>query len=129
MDLTGTTFSRLDQTVNFDWSTGSPNAAIDADTFSARWTGFVKPTTTETYTFLTQTDEGVRLWVNGVLVIDNWTAHIATLNRGTINLTANTKYSIKLEYYENTGVAVSKLFWSAPTVPQGIIPRPLLYAN
>ena len=129
MDLTGTTFSRLDQTVNFDWSTGSPNAAIDADTFSARWTGFVKPTTTETYTFLTQTDEGVRLWVNGVLVIDNWTAHIATLNRGTINLTANVKYSIKLEYYENTGVAVSKLFWSTPTILQGIIPRPLLYAN
>ena len=66
-DFTGTTVVRTDPTVNFDWGSGSPAPAIGADTFSARWTGQVQPQFSETYTFYTQSDDGVRLWVNNVL--------------------------------------------------------------
>ena len=65
-DFTGTTVARTDPTVNFDWGVGSPAPAIGVDTFSARWTGQVQPQFTETYTFYTQSDDGVRLWVNNV---------------------------------------------------------------
>ena len=65
-DFTGTTVVRTDPTVNFDWASGSPAAAIGVDTFSARWTGQVQPQFSETYTFYTQSDDGVRLWVNNV---------------------------------------------------------------
>ena len=61
---------------------GSPAAAIAADTFSARWIGQVEAQFTGTYTFYTQSDDGVRLWVNGQLLVNNWTNHSVTENGG-----------------------------------------------
>ena len=61
----GRRVTRIDPTVDFDWGTGSPAAAIGADTFSVRWTGQVQAPFSGTYTFYTVSDDGVRLWVNG----------------------------------------------------------------
>src|SRR6185436_18128129 len=63
--LTGASVSRVDPTIDFVWGTGSPAAGIAADTFSARWTGEIMPQFSQTYTFYTVSDDGVRLWVNG----------------------------------------------------------------
>src|SRR6185436_19422079 len=71
-DFTGPSITRIDPTINFNWANASPDAAIAADTFSARWTGRIQPRYTETYTFTTTSDDGVRLWVNGQLLIDQW---------------------------------------------------------
>src|SRR3954464_2132306 len=60
--------TRTDGTVNFNWGSGAPAAGIGADHFSARWTGQVEPLFTQTYTFFTVSDDGVRLWVNGQLL-------------------------------------------------------------
>jgi hypothetical protein len=127
IDFTGTKVSRVDETVGFDWSSGSPAAGIEANTFSVRWTGKVEAKASETYTFYTLSDDGVRLWVNNQKIIDDWTNHGPTENSGTIALTANTQYDIKLEYFENGGGAVSKLLWSSPSQAKQIIPRSQLY--
>jgi hypothetical protein len=113
-DFTGTSVLRLAPTVNFDWTTGSPVAGIGADTFSARFTGQVLAVESGTYTFRTNSDDGVRLWVNGQLVIDNWTNHAPTYNTGTITLQAGVKYDIRLEYYEAAGGALLQLEWMRP---------------
>src|SRR5437899_8484360 len=63
-DFTGTTVSRVDPVVDNNWGGGSPDPAIGADTFSARWQGTVTPLYTQTYTFYTVSDDGARLWVN-----------------------------------------------------------------
>jgi hypothetical protein len=126
-DLTGTKVTRIDQTVNNDWGSGSPDPGIATDSYSVRWTGQVQPQYSETYTFYTQSDDGVRLWVNDVLLVDNWTDHSSVENSGTIALTANTKYSIRMEYYENTGSAVAKLSWSSPSRTKQIIPKERLF--
>jgi len=55
---------RLDPMVNFNWGTGSPDPSMAADGFAARWTGEVVIPNSGSYTFHTQTDDGVRLWVN-----------------------------------------------------------------
>src|SRR5690242_21736464 len=88
MDLTGASLTRVTPTVNFNWGTGSPAPAIGKDTFSARWTGQVQANYSENYTFFTNTDDGVRLGVNVKLLIDDWTNHSTTTNRGTIALAA-----------------------------------------
>ena len=67
INLTALRLTRVDSTVDFDWGTGSPDASIGADTFSVRWTGQVVPLYSQTYTFYTTSDDGVRLWVNGQL--------------------------------------------------------------
>src|SRR5262249_37962148 len=107
MDFTGTTVSRTDPTVNFNWGSGSPSPSIGPDTFSARWTGQVQAVESGSYRFRTNSDDGVRLWVNGQLIINNWTNHAPTTNTSAaVTLTAGQKYDIKLEYYENMGGAV-----------------------
>ncbi len=118
---------RLDSTVDFDWGTDSPSPLLGPDTFSVRWTGQVQPEYSESYTFKTRSDDGVRLWVNGQKLIDNWTDHGATDDSGTIQLQAGLKYDIRLEYYENGGVALIRLLWSSPSQPEQVIPRDRLY--
>ena len=127
-DLTGITESRIDPTVDFNWGGGSPDPAIGYSAFSARWTGRVLPQTSETYTFYTTTSDGVRLWVNNQLLIDQWANQPTTTLSGSIALTANQSASIKLEYFCSTGTGVANLSWSSATVPQQTIPRGQLYS-
>ena len=63
---------RLDPTVNFDWASTAPATGVSVDNFSVRWTGLVQAPVTGSYTFTTMADDGVRLWVNGALLVDNW---------------------------------------------------------
>jgi len=129
MDFTNLKVTRVDGTVNFDWGTGSPDASMGADQFSVRWTGDIVPRYSEEYTFKTYSDDGVRLWINGTKVIDNWTDHSPTYNTGKITLTAGQRYSIKLEFYENGGGAVMKLYWSSASQPEEIVPKSQLYSQ
>jgi hypothetical protein len=126
-DFTSLAVSRLDANVNFDWGTGSPDASIGADTFSARWTGQVQPLYSQTYTFYTGTDDGVRLWVNGVLLIDHWADQGYTEWSGAIALTAGQKYDIRMDYYENGGGASAQLRWSSASQLKDLIPQTQLY--
>ena len=127
IDFTGATVTRLDPTVNFDWASGAPVAGIGPDTFSVRWSGQVRAKVTGTTTFYTTSDDGVRLFVNDVLVVNNWTDHAPTENSGTIALTAGQQYDIRMETYENGGLAVAKLAWSGPGLAKEFIPQTHLY--
>jgi glucose/arabinose dehydrogenase len=115
-DFTGLATTRADPTIDFDWGTGAPATGMGTDQFSVRWTGNVVPQFSETYTFYTVSDDGVRLWVNGALVINNFTDHAPTENTATVALVAGQSYSIKMEFYENGGGAVAKLHWSSPSL-------------
>lgn len=129
MTLSGSpVLTRTDATVNFNWGTGNPGSPINNDNFSVRWSGQLLPLYSENYTFTTRSDDGIRLWVNGTQIINNWTNHAATNNTGTINLVAGVKYDIVLEYYENTGDAVAQLSWSSTNQTLQIIPQSQLYA-
>jgi hypothetical protein len=121
-NLTTLVTTRADANIDFDWGTGAPAAGVGVDTFSVRWTGNVVPQFSQTYTFYTVSDDGVRLWVNGALVIDNWTDHGATENTANVALVAGQSYSIKMEFYENGGGAVAKLHWSSPSTPRQPVP-------
>ncbi len=119
--MTHLAFTRLDESVNFDWGLGSPDSRIPEDNFSVRWTGQFVAQYTETYTFYTVNDDGARLWVNGQLLIDDWNGHTPTENSGSIALTAGQKYDIKLEYYDGTFTSVIKLSWSSASQPKQIV--------
>jgi hypothetical protein len=127
IDLTGTSVTRVDSTVNFDWGAGTPDAAIGAETFSARWTGQVEVTQANTYTFITTTDDGVRLWVDGTLVIDAWSDHSKRDDTGQITLTAG-RHDIKMEYYENGYDAIAQLAYSSSTLARQAIPTTALWS-
>jgi hypothetical protein len=116
--------TRSDATVNNEYGQGSPAPGIiNTNNFSARWTGQVEAPVTGAYTFTTTSDDGVRLWVNGNQVINNWTDHGRVVNNSSaINLTAGQKYDIRMEYYDKAGGAVALLQWSHPGQSLQIIP-------
>src|SRR5581483_2148068 len=129
IDFTGPFVQRTDATINFNWGTGSPDPSIGADTFRALWTGQVLPEFTQTYTFYTNTDDGVRLWVNGQLLVDNPVNQAITEKSGTIDLVAGQKYDLRMEYTENTGLAQAELRWSSASQAKQIIPQARLYTS
>jgi PKD repeat protein len=127
-DLTGTSVVRTDAVVNFDFGAVPPDPFIAADTFSARWVGFVEARFSETYTFSTSSDDGVRLWVNDVPIIDQWNDHTPTRHSGTVALVAGQRYAIRMEYYQNAGPAVIGLEWQSPSQPAEVVPQSRLYS-
>ena len=108
--------SRIDGPINFDWTSGSPGVTgVNADQFSIRWDGLLRITQSGNYRFQTASDDGVRLWVNDVLVINNWTNHANTTDTSAeVALVAGQTYSIRLEFYENGGQALIRLRWLTP---------------
>jgi len=122
MDFTAPKFIRTDAAIDFGWGGGSPDPRIAPDTFSVRWSGRIRPRFTETYTFTTTTDDGVRLWVNGQLIIDKWINQSATNWSGTLPLIANQSYDVVMEFFENGGDAVARLRWSSASQAAEAIP-------
>ena len=120
--------SRVDATVDFDWGNGSPASGVNTDSFSARWTGQVEAPVSGNYTFSTLGDDGIRLWVNGVLLIDDWNGHPPKLNTGpVIALVGGQKYDIRMEFFDNVGGAVARLLWAYPGQDQQVVPKTRLY--
>jgi len=114
----------IDPTINFNPADTvlGVNRANGGDTFSVKWTGYIKPDYTGTYTFYTSSDDGARLYVNGSTVIDSWIDQGTTEHSGTIALAAGQWYPIELDFYENSGGAAIMLSWSEASVSKQIIP-------
>ena len=98
--------TRHDVGIDFDWGYGSPAPGIPNDGFSVRWIRTVS-FREGLYRFTTTTDDGVRLWVNGHLLIDQWRDQPPTSYSGTIHLAGGVP--IVMEYYENGGAASARL--------------------
>jgi len=96
--------------------------------FAVRWTGKIRPRYSEQYTFTTHSDDGVKLWVNGQLLVDNWSIHADSPNSGTITLTAGQFYDIVVEYYENgEDGATMVLEWQSASQAREVVPQGQLY--
>lgn len=122
--------TRTDATINFDWAANqAPAAGLSHNHFSVRWRGYLVAPGTGLYRFMTRADDGVRLTVNGQLLINNWTDHPAENNYATLQLTAGKKYSIEMVYYQNAGRAVAQLFWTPPGQAREIIRTSQLYPD
>src|SRR6478736_2027526 len=118
------TATRTEANINNNYAGAAPGpTGIGATNWSARWTGSVIPNTTEAYTFYLSADDGVRLWINNVLVVDQWKDQGTTEYAfAAINLTAGTPALFRMEYYQATGGSAALLKWSSPTIAKQIIP-------
>jgi glucose/arabinose dehydrogenase len=110
--LTGAAvLSGCEATIDHDWGVAPPGPGVNADGYSARWTG--SPTfAAGTYTFTATADDGVRVFVDGVLVIDQWKDQAPATYTATRTLTAGA-HTVRVEYYEAGGGAVAKVSWAA----------------
>lgn len=119
--------TRIDPVINFNWVVNPPISGVANTNISARWTGQILADQTGTYTFYTNSDDGARLWVNGVNLVDKWITQGTTEYSGTISLTAGQKYDIELDYFQGEGGAVIQLSWAGPSIAKAIIPQDHLF--
>ena len=128
-DLSELRLVRKDPSINFHWVLESPDPRIDWDTFSARWTGRLTPRFTEPYQFIVRVNDGVRMWLDGKLLIDNWTYHGGRPDYATAVLYTNVAHHLRLEYYEATDHANVSLEWESKSQPREIIPPECLSSS
>ncbi|SFJ65825.1 PA14 domain-containing protein [Paenibacillus sp. UNC496MF] len=98
-----------------------PASGSPSDGFAISWRGNIYAPTAGLYQFHSTSDDGFRLWVNRVQVIDAWRDEPDT-NSGSINLEGGRWYEISATYYENTGSAMVKLEWTQPGGTKEIVP-------
>lgn len=98
-----------DAQINFDWGTGSPASSVPPANFSARWQGYFD-FDFAMYSFVTQASDGIRVYVDGRLVIDDWQDHPVTTDQASTWMTPGS-HLITVEYYAWTGFASCHLTW------------------
>ena len=119
---------RKDRIVNFDWDIGAPMELVKPGPFSVRWTGEIQAQFTEPYTLYLETDEGVRVWLDGKRVMNDWVNRYDGKSQATVNLVAGQKYLLQIEYYKDRGLAHARMLWSSPSTPKRPVPQSQLYA-
>lgn len=132
-DLTGSiALSQVVSNINFTW-TGSPGSGVNADNFSVRWEGILWISTAgkPSIVFSTDTKDGVRLWVDGDQIIDDWTDHGGTTTTNTASAVELRQgfYPIKMEVYSKTGTGLAQLYWAINGASRVIIPSTSFFAS
>jgi len=112
MELSGQpALVRVDRQIDFDWNSSSPDQKINPTRFSVRWTGKLIPPASRDFQVSVTTDDGVRLYVDGKLVIDSWHDRSAGSDIITLKFQAGKEYDIRMEYFQNSGGASASLGW------------------
>ena len=111
MQLSGEPAAKgVTQHINFDWKEESPEN-LPKDSFSIRFTGRIRPEKTGQYFFAACSDDGIRVYLDGELIIQDWSDHSARTRSAKRQLESGKVYEIKLEYYENWGLALARFGW------------------
>ncbi len=110
----------------------------DGENFSCQWLGYFKPTTTETYTFFTSSDDASYVWVGsntqtgfttGNSTVNNGGLHGTLEKSGSIALTAGTYYPIRIQFGELSGGDVMTFNYSTPTITKTTNVTGLVFYN
>jgi glucose/arabinose dehydrogenase/regulation of enolase protein 1 (concanavalin A-like superfamily)/mono/diheme cytochrome c family protein len=120
-DFTNLVMVRADPKIDFNWGEGSPDPRIDSDSYSVRWSGYLSPPGSGFYDLTVETDDGVRVWLNGQQVINQWINQGPTRRSANVPLSANGSNHIVMEYFENGGGAMARLFWKSATGNEEVI--------
>lgn len=124
VDLAGApVIQRVEGDLNFDWGLSSPDRAIYADNFSARWERYID-VTPGAYRFSAVSDDGMRVWVDNELIINQWRQQAAQTATAEKYLGPG-HHLVRVEYFEQSGAAVAKLSWSLHTPGPTPTPTPL----
>ncbi len=97
--------------INYNWGTASPIAGVTSDNFSVRWIGGFD-FQAGSYTFVATSDDGIRVWVDGVKMLDKWIDQWPTTYSFELNFASAGTHRIIVDYYDHCCGAVAKFNWS-----------------
>jgi outer membrane protein OmpA-like peptidoglycan-associated protein len=106
--------TRIDDKIDMYWNNRPPVDGIDPHECSIRWTGRLQSPKTGTYTFSARVDDGIRVWVGGVKVIDDWGLNDVGIFSGEVKMEAGKMYDLKVEYFNALVEGEITLLWEIP---------------
>ena len=107
-------FVRIDSVIDFDWGENPPQKGFKREEYSVRWTGkIVAPASIKNVSIDAATDDGVRVFIDGKKVIDDWRDRSPETDSYVMDMEAGKTYDIRIEYYQNGGGASARLAWNA----------------
>ncbi|MGI4740550.1 MAG: PA14 domain-containing protein [Janthinobacterium lividum] len=109
--------TRRDPTINFDWHGQSPAAGLPAEQFSVRWTGWLVPPTTGHYVLHVSADDGIRLWLNGRELLNEWRGQSLSYYQLAVDLKAGEAYALRVDYCQYSYSTRARLAWAPPPTP------------
>jgi beta-glucosidase len=113
--------TRVDSHIDFDWASGIPIPQLSSDRFSVRWTGMIRATDSGPHAFRARSDDGIRVFLNGELIIDDWQDHSPRTVTAIRPLEAGKTYSLRVDYHNHGGgAAVAQFAWASFAVPDAI---------
>lgn len=113
---------RLDTVIRFNWGFGTPDPKVQIDNFSTRWSGWIQPAVSGLYTFYINSDNGRKLTVNNLVLIDQWKEDWNIDYSGKIFLQGGQKYPVTIEYFEKDGGAGIRFEWAQNSIPRETVP-------
>lgn len=122
-ELDGDKITVVDEQVSLQGKPSVSSAGLSDGSFSVRWTGQIEPYFTDSFQFEADVKDGIKLWVDGVLLIDHWQAQGPDKYIGNVELEAGRKYDIQMEYVSRGGSPKAKLTWESGTVNKEVVPQ------
>jgi hypothetical protein len=133
LDFTGAPLVRIDPVVDFQWGGGGPGGGVSGSGFTSRWTGFLLTNGAGTYEIAATSNDGVRVWIDDLQIIDEWRQQTATEFTASVELPASSLVPVRMEHFQQGGTATAELRWTPPGGAKAIIPeaslRPALDRN
>jgi hypothetical protein len=114
--LTAPVLERVDEQLDFQWTREPPVESLGRFHYAARWTGRLVAPESGTYRLHTLSDDGVRVWLDGELLIDDWEVHDARVARSrAVTMEAGSEHELRVEYRQLRGNALVRLDWTRPS--------------
>ena len=125
-DFSGPAQTVIDPQIAFEWLAGPPRPGMPSDHFSVRWLGQLQAPISGDLTLIVRSDDGIRVWLDGRIVINDWIARAPAESRATFAAEAGRSYDIRIDYFEATGGADIALSWEGASLPRQIVPTTAL---
>lgn len=115
-NLEGTpALTRIDSQLEFDWP-WAPGDGVNVDDFSIRWTGFLKSDQALDGWLGLSSDDGIRMYIDDQLVIDNWSKGATSMVTVPKNIEKGKKYKVRIEMWEGGWGARAHFRWNLEKV-------------
>lgn len=119
--------SRHDAQIAFNWGYRPPAPGVPADFFSVRWTGWLVAPASGRYLFHAAVDDGIRIWLNNRLIMNEWRKQAVRRFTAAVELRAGEAYQLRVEYYQDNADTRAYLTWERPDIP--LTPPPASWRN
>ena len=118
----GVDFGRLvmrrhDATLAFDWGHAPPVPGLGAKYFSVRWTGWLLPPVSGRYVLHVAVDDGMRIWLNDKLILNEWRPQPVRHFTTSVELNAGEPYKLRVDYFQDILDTRARVTWERPDLP------------